>query len=63
MTKGTASHGKKGRYTLHIRCRRCGKVSYHKKKKICSYCGYGRATRMRKYNWSKKNTLWGKKKS
>ena len=54
MTKGTASHGLKGHFKLHTRCRRCGNSSYHKKKGICSYCGYGKTPKLRKYSWQKK---------
>ena len=55
MAKGTRSHGlKRNKGVLHVRCRRCGRNSYHKIKKICSDCGYGRSARMRKYNWNKK---------
>ena len=46
--------GKKSKLMLHIRCRRCGKASYHKKKRVCSSCGYGRSKRLRGYNWQKK---------
>ena len=55
MSKGTPSQGKKGRRKLHIRCRRCGKASYHKKKKVCAHCGYGKTTTIRKYKWQKKH--------
>ncbi|MBS3118037.1 50S ribosomal protein L37e [Candidatus Woesearchaeota archaeon] len=53
MSKGTAALGlRKGR--LHIRCRRCGKASYHKKTGICSSCGFGRSSKLRSYEWQKK---------
>ncbi|MBI1972843.1 50S ribosomal protein L37e [Candidatus Woesearchaeota archaeon] len=54
-SKGTAAKGKKrihGR--LHIRCRRCGRASYHKIRGVCSSCGYGNTARLRRYNWLKK---------
>jgi len=54
MSKGTASQGLKGKAKLHIRCRRCGRASYHKKKGICSHCGYGNSAKLRKYSWQKK---------
>ena len=54
MTKGTASHGKKGK-TLHIHCRRCGRTSYHKKTGECSHCGFGKSSKLRKYSWNKRN--------
>ena len=53
MTKGTASHGKKGKI-LHINCRRCGSKSYHKKTGICSRCGFGKSSKLRKFSWNKK---------
>ena len=55
MTKGTASMGKRGRFRLHLRCRRCGEPSYHKQKSRCSHCGYGASTKLRQYNWQKKS--------
>jgi len=42
MTKGTPSFGKHQKIT-HIRCRRCGRHSYHIRKKKCSACGFPRA--------------------
>jgi len=62
MTKGTSSMGLKGKAKLHYPCRRCGRSSYHKKKGICSYCGYGRSKKMRSYAWQKKKHPWGKEK-
>lgn len=53
MTKGTPSRGKKNKKT-HIRCRRCGKHSYHATKKYCAACGYGRSKKNRKYSWQTK---------
>jgi large subunit ribosomal protein L37e len=53
MTKGTPSMGKKNKKT-HIRCRRCGKHSYHATKKYCAACGYGRSKKLRKYSWQTK---------
>jgi len=54
MAKGTASMGKKSKGKSHIYCRRCGKKSYHVKKKVCSSCGFGKSARLRSYNWQKK---------
>ena len=54
MVKGTPSMGKKSGKTTHIRCRRCGKPSYHIRKKKCSSCGYGSTSKLRKYAWQKK---------
>ena len=38
MSKGTPSMGKKNKKT-HIRCRRCGRNTYHIHKKVCASCG------------------------
>jgi len=54
MVKGTASMGKKSGKVSLIKCRRCGKRTYHKTKKTCSSCGYGRSSKLRNYNWKKK---------
>ncbi len=53
MTKGTASMGKKSGKDVHIRCRRCGKASYHKINGICASCGYGKSAKLRSYSWQK----------
>jgi len=53
MGKGTASHGKKNSKTTHIRCRRCGRVAYHKTKNVCASCGYGKTSKLRQYSWNK----------
>ncbi|MEC7502989.1 MAG: 50S ribosomal protein L37e [Candidatus Thermoplasmatota archaeon] len=60
MSKGTPSMGKRQKST-HIRCRRCGKHSFHKTKSICSSCGYGQTAKLRKYRWSKRNRTMGSK--
>jgi len=54
MTKGTPSMGKKQGKKNFIRCRRCGKASYHVSKKKCSSCGYGATTKKRTYSWQAK---------
>ncbi|ADP77178.1 LSU ribosomal protein L37E [Methanothermus fervidus DSM 2088] len=51
--KGTPSFGKRNK-TLHIRCRRCGRKSYHVKKKVCAACGFGRTRKIRRYSWQNK---------
>jgi len=51
MTKGTAS--KSGGKKTHIACRRCGKHTYHIRKKRCSSCGFGETSKLRSYNWIK----------
>ncbi|RLF62417.1 MAG: 50S ribosomal protein L37e [Thermoplasmata archaeon] len=53
MGKGTPS--KSGGKKTHIVCRRCGRYSYHIRKKRCSYCGFGESKRMRKYSWAKEH--------
>ena len=53
MVKGTASMGKKSGKKSHIACRRCGSITYHARKKVCSSCGYGKSARLRSYNWQK----------
>merc|ERR1712157_492289 len=52
MTKGTTSFGRRHTKT-HTTCRRCGKVSYHIQKKLCSSCGYPNP-KMRNFNWGEK---------
>ncbi|MHC1626664.1 MAG: 50S ribosomal protein L37e [Methanoculleaceae archaeon] len=52
MSKGTPSLGKRQKRT-HIACRRCGRISYHLRHKVCSSCGFGRSSRMRRYRWAK----------
>jgi len=54
MSKGTASMGKKSGKKTHIICRRCGKRTYHIRKKRCSSCGYGKSAKLRDYKWKKK---------
>jgi len=54
MAKGTPSMGRKSGKKTHIVCRRCGKRTYHIRKKRCSSCGYGKSKRLRSYNWQKK---------
>jgi len=53
MVKGTPSMGKHSGKKTHIICRRCGKRTYHKSKKICSSCGFGETTKLRKFSWQK----------
>ena len=50
MSKGTPSMGKR-QGKSHVACRRCGKISYHIRHKICAACGFGRSTKMRVYKW------------
>ncbi|HJJ33046.1 MAG TPA: 50S ribosomal protein L37e [Methanocorpusculum sp.] len=53
MTKGTPSMGLRNKHS-HIICRRCGKMSFHARKGVCSSCGFGKSAKIRKYNWTKK---------
>ena len=53
MTKGTASLGKKGKSKTHIRCRRCGRHSYHVRHKHCAACGFGATAKQRNFRWAK----------
>jgi len=54
MAKGTPSMGKKSGKKTHIACRRCGKITYHARKKECSSCGFGYSAKKKSYNWTKK---------
>ncbi|MEM2192518.1 MAG: 50S ribosomal protein L37e [Candidatus Hadarchaeales archaeon] len=56
MTKGTPSKGKRHK-VVHIRCRRCGRRSYHAQKGVCSACGFGRSARIKQYRWKNKDVL------
>ena len=53
MVKGTPSMGKRIG-TKHVRCRRCGKRSYHLSKKKCAHCGFGVSSKIKKYSWKTK---------
>ena len=53
MTSGTSSQGEKNK-SVHVKCRRCGEKSYHKKKKVCSSCGFGKSSKRRDYGWQDK---------
>ncbi|RLJ03295.1 MAG: 50S ribosomal protein L37e [Candidatus Aenigmatarchaeota archaeon] len=50
MSKGTPSFGKHQRRT-HVRCRRCGRKSFHKRKGYCAACGFGKTTHIKNENW------------
>ena len=61
MVKGTPSMGKRNRI-VHIRCRRCGRHTYHLRKKRCSACGYPRSTiRQGSWRWKPANRSKRKK--
>jgi len=50
MSKGTPSMGKKNKIT-HIRCRRCGRHSYHIRTSKCSACGFGKTKKLYGQSW------------
>lgn len=54
MGKGTPAKGKATGRKTHIRCRRCGRHTYHAQKKVCSACGFGKTKKIRKYTWQNK---------
>jgi len=54
MVKGTPSFGKKVGIK-HIRCRRCGRTSYHLSKGYCAACGFGKSSKIRRYSWQMRN--------
>jgi large subunit ribosomal protein L37e len=56
MTKGTTSMGNFTRKKTHIRCRRCGNNSFHRRHKTCAKCGYP-DPKMRKYTWIKRRVV------
>ena len=53
MTKGTSQFGKHSK-TTHIRCRRCGRHSYHVRHGICAACGFGKSAKIKNYSWKTK---------
>ena len=57
MTKGTPSMGKKSGKVTHIRCRRCGLSTYHRRKSKCSSCGYGVSAKIKSAAWMKKKKV------
>ncbi|MCH8859962.1 MAG: 50S ribosomal protein L37e [Thaumarchaeota archaeon] len=52
MVRGTTSMGGFTRKKVHIRCRRCGKNSFHKRHHRCASCGFP-DSKLRKYSWIK----------
>lgn len=55
MSKGTPSQGKRSSKKTHIRCRRCGRHSYHAQHKVCASCGFGGSRKLRKFAWAKEH--------
>ena len=47
MTKGTTSQGPRNDKT-HTFCRRCGRRTFHRQRKVCGACGFP-SKKMRKY--------------
>ena len=54
MSKGTPSHGKRGKRKTHVTCPRCGKKSYHQRKKRCAACGFGAGKRLKRVPMAKR---------
>jgi large subunit ribosomal protein L37e len=52
MSKGTPSLGKRNN-RAHIRCRRCGRHSFHASKRQCAACGFGKYAKLRGYAWAR----------
>jgi len=63
MGKGTPSKGKKNKSASHKTCRRCGRHSYHRRKKYCAYCGFGRTATLRQPGWRNRTASFNGKKS
>ncbi|ABO34753.1 50S ribosomal protein L37e [Methanococcus maripaludis] len=51
MTKGTPSQGKHNKGSNHIVCRRCGRRSFHVRKKVCAACGFGKSSKIKRFAW------------
>lgn len=54
MGKGTPSLGRKNKTATHTTCRRCGNHSFHRSKKYCASCGFGRTAKLRKPSWRRR---------
>lgn len=63
MGKGTPSKGKKNKAATHKTCRRCGKHSYHRRKRYCSSCGFGKTAKIKKPAWKNRVGAFNGKKS
>ncbi|MFP4590474.1 MAG: 50S ribosomal protein L37e [Halobacteriales archaeon] len=53
VAKGTPSQGKKNKQ-IHVKCRRCGEKSFHKRKGVCAACGFGKSAKRHDYAWRSK---------
>lgn len=47
--------GKRQKHS-HIICRRCGKMSFHARHKVCSACGFGRSKKLTSHKWTTKRS-------
>ena len=63
MGKGTPSKGKKNKAASHKTCRRCGRHSYHRRKRFCAYCGFGRSSKLRQPSWRNRTRPFNGQKS
>ncbi|MFW9941773.1 MAG: 50S ribosomal protein L37e [Promethearchaeota archaeon] len=63
MGKGTPSKGKKNKAATHKTCRRCGKHSYHRRKRYCASCGFGRSAKLRQPGWRNRTRPFNGQKS
>ncbi|MCW1291940.1 MAG: 50S ribosomal protein L37e [Candidatus Rehaiarchaeum fermentans] len=52
---GKANQGVHNRGPRHVMCRRCGHQSYNVRYHYCSYCGYGKTSKIKHYSWKTKN--------
>jgi large subunit ribosomal protein L37e len=50
MSRGTPAFGRHQTIT-HIRCRRCGRHSYHISHEKCGACGFGKSPSLYKQAW------------
>lgn len=55
-SKGTYSRGGM-QFRVHTACRRCGKHSFHRSKKVCSHCGFGKGPKLKTYTWQRKKVI------
>jgi large subunit ribosomal protein L37e len=51
--KGTPSMGKRNK-TVHVLCRRCGRRSFHQRKRRCSSCGFGLSASRYDHSWARR---------
>ena len=63
MGKGTPSKGKHNKAASHKTCRRCGKHSYHRRKRFCASCGFGKSAKLRQYAWRNRTRPFNGQKS